>query len=299
MKTLMQRRRLRPAVLLAFAVLVCFCEPAAAQGVRGEASWRLAFELAFGTGSPYESKFPNLYELPYETNRAITKEVLDRVVQVALRESGARRVRLRYLPGGYMEFDVVPSAQLDARASERQVRTALCVVGYLAQQTLVIASGPDEGGERAALLVLQTDGRQLADPAFAQRFWRRLSALEPRLNPGFSGAEERGRPGLYLIDTEGDWPADPAPLDEAVAAASHELKIQTSVTRFRVRYLGLGNDWKQHTRGEEYLRRLTADGRAPLARRLARLYRPRAERWIAAAFRRHAPRVVRSLAGAY
>ena len=290
----MRRLKLRSLFLLTLALFACLHAPARAQTQRRTAqgkalTWKLAFELAFAPEAPYAAKFPSLYEQPYAVNRRITKDVLDRVVRIALQESGARRLDLQYLPGGYLTFDVQPSAQLDARATEQQTRVALDVVGYLAQQTLVIASRRAADGDRAALLITQGSGGDLILPSVAQRFWRRLSEQEPSLNPGFSGTFERGRPGLYLVDTEGDWPSDNAKLDAAIAAVSKEFKFDTAVSHFRVQYLGLGNDWKQHPHGEEYLQRLTEQGRAGLARRLERIHRPRVERWIAQAFRRHAP----------
>ena len=254
--------------------------------------WKGAFELAFGEHTPYSARFPNLYDLPYEKNLTITREVLDYVVAVALKEAGARRLRLAYLPGGFQEFPVVPSAQLETITTDANVEDAMNIIGYLAQQTAVIASTHDERGTVPALHIVQKSGRDLAAPAAVEKFWRRLSALEPKLNPGFSatiGAD--ARPGLYIIDTEGDWPpSDAHAFDAAVASASNEFKIETTVTYLRVNYLLLGNDWKQHRAGEQYLTRLAERGRRRLVRRLRHVYRPRVERRIAQAFKRHAPR---------
>jgi hypothetical protein len=213
--------------------------------------------------------------------------VLDRVVPIALAETGARRLSLAYLPGGFEAFPVVPSAQLDASATEAQTRAALDVIGYLAQQTLVIASRREFFGNRAALQVTQSARGDLASPADAQKFWRRLSGLESKLNPGFSGTHADGRPGLFIIDTDGDWLTfDEEKFDAAVATASKEQGLTTSVEHFRVEYVSAGNDWKQHPKGEQYLKRLRDAGRGALASKLERVYRPRVERWIAEAFAR-------------
>ena len=286
----------RPTSLVRLLILLALlaCAPAATveaqrRPLPAARVWKSAFELAFGEGSPYAAKFPSLYELPYETNLSITKEVLDRVVPIALAETGARRRSLAYLPGGFEAFPVVPSAQLDTRATETQTRAALDVIGYLAQQTLVIASRREPSGKRshAALQVTQTAGAELGTPADAQRFWRRLSGLEPKLNPGFSGTLAGGRPGLFIIDTEGDWlNADEEKFDAAVATASTEQNVKTSVEHFRVEYVSAGNDWKQFPKGEQYLKRLRDAGRRALAAKLERVYRPRVERWIAEAFTR-------------
>lgn len=287
--------KIRPTSLVRLLLLLALlaCAPAATVEAQRRApapatrDWKSAFELAFGEGSPYAAKFPSLYELPYETNLAITKEVLDRVVPIALAETGTRRLTLVYLPGGFETFPVVPSAQLDARATEAQTRAALDVIGYLAQQTLVIASRRAPSGNRAALQVTQTAGGDLASPANAQKFWQRLSALEPKLNPGYSGTLADGRPGLFIIDTDGDWlTSDKEKFDAAAATTSKEQNVTTSVEHFRVEYLSAGNDWKQYPKGEQYLKRLSAGGRRALAAKLKRVYRPRVERWIAQAFAR-------------
>jgi hypothetical protein len=114
-----------------------------------------------------------------------------------------------------------------------------------------------------------------------------LSGLEPKLNPGFSGTLAGGRPGLLIIDTDGDWLAsDEEKFDAAARAASREQNVTTTVEHFRVVYVSAGNDWKRYPKGEQYLKRLRDAGRRALAARLERVYRPRVERWIAAAFAR-------------
>jgi adenosylhomocysteine nucleosidase len=252
--------------------------------------WKLAFELAFGSDTPYSRKFPGFDNLPYEKKLAITREVLDRVVAVMLKEVGARRLKLEYLPGGFETFPAAPSAQLELGADEAHARDAMDVVGFLAQQSAVIASRRKHFGNRNALQVVQTAGDELATPDGVVAFWRRLSALAPKLSPGFSGLRERGRPGIYIIDTDDDWlPWDFTKFDEAVAAASKEAGVATAATHFRVMLIESTNAWKENPQGEQYLARLRRRGRASLAVRLATVYQPRVERWIAEAFRRHAP----------
>jgi hypothetical protein len=275
-----------------------------ARGVERE-EWRLSFELAFGEGSPYSSTFPSLYDerLSYEVRRAITKDVLDRIVRIALRETGARRVELAYRPGGYNDFPVVPSAQLSLRASDRQVaHRALNIIGYLAQQTLVIGSKKTRAaGNRAALEIIERlGGRHLLDRGVIEKFWRRLAALSPKLGPGFSAIEIRGRPGIYIIDSDGDWRAeDFARFDETVRAVSTEFDIRTSAEHFQVEYLEVGHDWKTNKEGASYLDRISSEGRSDLRRRLVQIYQPQVERWIRNAFKKYAPQVLRkSKAGA-
>lgn len=270
------------------------------RGARGnvEREWRLAFELAFGDGSPYSRVFPSLYDerLSYEVRRAITKDVLDRVVRIALRETGARQLELSYRPGGYNDFPVVPSAQLRLRARARQeAHRALNIIGYLAQQTLVIGSRKTAAaGNRAALEIIERrGGHHLADRSVIEKFWRRLAALSPKLGPGFSAIEKGGRPGLYIIDSDGDWRVeDFARFDETVRAVNEEFRIETSANHFEVEYMEVGHDWKTNQDGASYLDRLSRDGRHALRRRLVNLYRPQVERWIRNAFRKYAPQAL-------
>jgi hypothetical protein len=65
---------------------------------------------------------------------------------------------------------------------------------------------------------------------------------------------------------------------------SKELNLSTTIEHFRVEFVSAGNDWKQHPNGEEYLKRLREAGRGALAAKLESVWRPRVERWIAAAF---------------
>jgi hypothetical protein len=261
-----------------------------------EGRWTLAFELAFGDSSPYSSKFPSLYDerLPYGVRRAITKYVLDRIILIALREAGARQIELAYRPGGYNDFPVVPSAQLTVRASDKSVRRALNIIGYLAQQTAVIGSKKSEAGKRFALEVVESGGRKLSERTLLERFWRRLAALSPKLGPGFSSIEREGRPGIYIIDSEGDWkPEELEGFARTARTVSAEFGIQTVASSFAVEYLELGNDWKRQADGAAYLDRLNKDGRDGLRRRLVRLYRPQVELLVLRAFRKYAPGILK------
>jgi hypothetical protein len=84
----------------------------AAGAVEREAEERttrtLAFELAFGDETPYGKRFPRLSKLPYRARLAITREVLNRVIGIALGETDARRAALLYGPGGYLKNPVRP-----------------------------------------------------------------------------------------------------------------------------------------------------------------------------------------------
>ena len=252
--------------------------------------WKIAFELAFGENSPYSKKFPDLYSLPYDVNLAITREVLDQIVKVMLNETKAKRIKLTYRPGGYKDFPVVPSAQLEIRCTDKTAQDAMNILGFLAQQTTIIASKRIEYGNRHALLILQTKGKDLDEPKQVEKFWHRLGELLPKLQPGFSSIKVKGRPGLYIIDSEGDWLAeDLLKFPSIVDSLSREFAIATTTEEFQVNYVELGNDWKLYAQGEQYLHRLYEGGLNELRRRLVDKYLPKVELWIKKAFEKFSP----------
>jgi hypothetical protein len=270
--------------------------PTGTSSPAGAVTWTLAFELAFGDSSPYSSRFPSLHDerLPYEVRRAITKYVLDRIILIALREAGARKIELAYRPGGYKDFPVVPSAQLIVRASDRSAHRALSIIGYLAQQTAVIGSKKSEAGKRFALEIIERDGRALSERTVLERFWRRLAARSPKLGPGFSSIERGGQPGIYIIDSDGDWKAEELEVfARTVRAVSTELGIETVSRSFAVEYLELGNNWKTHTDGAAYLDRLGDGAGKAQRRRLVGQYQPQIERLIMRAFSKYAPGILK------
>ena len=257
--------------------------------------WKLAFELAFGEDTPYSNKFPDLYKLPYDVNLKITREVLDQIVEVMLKETKAKRIKLTYSPGGFQDFPVVPSAQLEIEATDATAEDAMNILGYLAQQTTVIASRKIETGNRPALQIIQTSGRNLANPKFVEDFWHRLGESAPKLQPGFSAIEMGGRPGIYIIDSDGDWLAKDLKtrFNLIIDRVSREFGISTATSIFTVDYVERSNNWKLDANGEQYLRKFDEKGMSALRQRLVNEYQPKVEEWIRKAFEKYAPEALR------
>jgi hypothetical protein len=244
--------------------------------------------LAFGAGSPYSRKYPNLYALPYRTDATITKDVLDRIIPLAVRESGAKQVRVLYGPGGYRDYPVTPSAQLEILATPDQMHMVADIIGYLAQQTEVMASRPAPEGQTAALDVLETQGKRLAEPITAERFWSRLRVRSPQLQGFLPLANSRG---LRVMDADGAWSSrDTLKFGDAVNRAGLESGLDLQAKQLKVRLVRTGNDWKTRPAGQSYLYRLQTGGHADLARRLKGKYQPQVESWIQAAFRKYGAR---------
>ena len=290
-------------MLGALAILLCAAPSAGARGrpvsnreSRHEArllhkakrqTWKFSFELAFGESSPYGKKYPNLYKLPYKVNLAITRDVLGHIVPLALAEAGAKRRRLLYGPSGYQQFPVVPSAQLDAEVSPDQIPTMMDVLGYLAQQTEVIASRPLSCGEKAAIQVTQIHGGSLAGPIKTRQFWQSLRKRAPQLL-GFMPVRVAGNPGLRVIDTAGNWTVhDISAIVAAVRGAARNCHIAVRTQTLMVRLLSGDNDWKSAPDGAQYLRRFDQRRQSAVKQRLMHRYRPQVEGWIQSAFEKY------------
>jgi hypothetical protein len=271
--------------------------PDGTQGSRTRTEIRkISYELAFGEGSPYSKQFPGLLELPYPESLRISKQVLGRITRIALKETRGRRIQSLYGPGGWERNPVHPSAQLDIRASEGDALQVMGIIGYLAQQTSVIASRPSSGGRLAALQIMQHRGRDLAVPDSLQRWWRRLGELEPRLQQGFLPVSVEGCPGIRIIDARRVWrEADYPYFERAVQRVAGEMSILTTVERLRVDLLVAGNDWNAHPDGRQYLEML-GSARPRLRERLVHTYQPRVARWIEAAFQDRSPAIRQSRA---
>jgi hypothetical protein len=253
-------------------------------------TWKLSFELAFGEYSPYSRKYPSLYDLSYDVNRAITRDVLNRIVAIALRETGARQLQILYAPGGYLHFPVVPSAQLDVEATPLAAANMLDIIGYLAQQIEVMACRHFGTGGKPALQIVEQNGNKLAQPQTVGRFWQRLRRRAPHLQ-GFLPVRVNKRPGIRIIDTTSRWTVqDVVSFDDVLEDVAREFRIRADSRLFTVQFISSGNDWKAHGDGTQYLNRLEQRGQSALARRLVTKYRPQAERWIEYSFKKYVPR---------
>lgn len=251
--------------------------------------WKISFELAFGDNSPYSKKYPNLYELPYTTNYSITREVLNRIVATAQQETGVKSVQVIYAPGGYGDY-VNPSAQWDVQATSSDVATLMDTIGYLAQQTEVIASRSQPNGENPALQIVEQSTHKFSSPQFVTKFWNRLRHHSPKF-AGFLPVRINGQPGIRIIDTEKSWTVrDIIRADYVIENVSREIGIKTTTKRFFVQSLSTRNDWKTHSNGSEYLIHLQQRGHGALATKLMKTHRPQVEKWISAAFGKYAPR---------
>jgi hypothetical protein len=252
----------------------------------------LSYELAFGEGSPYAKRFPSLPSLGYRRSREISRRVLDRIVGIATAETGTKQVAVTYGPGGWKDAPVQPSAQLDVLGTEASTLQAMRIIGYLAQQTMVIASRPTPSGKVGALEISH-EGERLARHERVQRYWHDLGTRSPDLFQGFLPLRRGGRSGLRIMDTGGLWSQGEYPaFERAIRETALRHGLQPKVTRLRVEVLDVSNDWKKHPTGAQYLNRIAGATAPRLRKRLVYRYEPEVRGWISSAFAATAPRPV-------
>src|ERR1700745_3916842 len=77
-----------------------------------------------------------------------------RIISISLDELAAAKIRFHIMPGAHQHDPIVPSGQLEIATDEVRARATLDVIGYLAQQGLVIGSSKASAGSRMGLKIL-------------------------------------------------------------------------------------------------------------------------------------------------
>jgi adenosylhomocysteine nucleosidase len=216
--------------------------------------WLLAFELAFSEGSPYAAEFGDLHTLPYEVNEQISAVVLQRIMAISLDEVAAAKIGFHIMPGAHLHDPIVPSGQLEIATNEVRARATLDVIGYLAQQGLVIGSSKGSTGNRMGLEILGRNDDLLKDRSRLSELWNAFLAAEPKLLTGFSGIRESDQAGILIIDTGGAWLARHASdLSVKFPEIGSTLPVSLSGTLSFFSYIEAENDWTSRADGADYL----------------------------------------------
>lgn len=248
----------------------------------------ISHELDFGAGAPLTKEFPALSSLPFDKSLAITKYVLDRVIVMAAKESGAV-VKLRiYGPGGYEGY-VNPSAQTQIHASRRALHIFIDIVGYLSEQTEVYASSPSQSGSMTFIQIRELGSNKLATCRGKIDFFNRLRETEPKLKGFMPFLDAEGNHGIRILRADVKW--SDADIGRFLASAekiAQNMSVKGRVTSGRLSFLRARNDWKKHPNGESYLRRAAKAGRAGIQRRMDSTYRPAVRRRLEEAFQKYA-----------
>jgi adenosylhomocysteine nucleosidase len=216
--------------------------------------WLLAFELAFSEGSPYAAEFGDLHTLPYDVNEQISAAVLQKVTSISLDELAAAKIGFHIMPGAHLHDPIVPSGQLEIATNEVRARATLDVIGYLAQQGLVIGSSKGSAGNRMGLEILGRNGDLLKDRTRLSELWNAFLTAEPKLLTGFSSIRDSDQAGILIIDTGGAWLARyAADLSVKLPEIGSTLPVSLSGTLSFFSYIEAENDWTSRADGADYI----------------------------------------------
>jgi hypothetical protein len=184
--------------------------PEGVADIFGKNTYRVASEVAFGTGTPLGAKYGSrLSALPYDEQAEVTRQVVNEVVPQLAHETGVRITSEIYGPGGWRAW-VNPSAQVDVLGPPERIDDFMALLGHTFQQDMVIASRPrvptkSESGAGAVQVVFDVAA---TDPTTVrqtvERFWQRLRTIAPQWfegnDPGFSPHFVGDRIGMRLFD---------------------------------------------------------------------------------------------------
>jgi hypothetical protein len=256
-------------------------------------------ELAFGEGSPYAKEFGKQWNaLPYEKQQAITQQVMNKIVEIASRESGGKVIQALSGPGGYQEFPISASVQHVIEGSPEAAQRLANIIGYLGQQTEVMVSRPLLSGDKSAFQILEKGAEGFfRSPQQAASFWNdfrnTMRQQAPRVAAklqGFMPVKVNGQTGIRMVTGKGKFnDADMQQLQRVADEVSERASIDTENKGFEG-YVseGTGHDWTKDKTGRQYTSRLGQTGRPGIQGRLASASAEvRAE--IQRAFQNHAP----------
>jgi hypothetical protein len=167
--------------------------------------WLLAFELAFFRRLSVRAGIRRSTHAALHVNEQISAVVLQKIISISLDELDAAKIGFHIMPGAYQHDPIVPSGQLEIATDEARARATLDLIGYLAQQGLVIGSSKGSAGSRMGLEILGRNGDLLKDQVRLSELWNAFLAAEPKLLTGFAGIRESDQAGILIIDTGGAW----------------------------------------------------------------------------------------------
>lgn len=250
----------------------------------------VSHELDFGMCAPLAKEFPPLSSLAFEKSLAITSEVLNLAIDIAVRESGAVVVNQIYGPGGY-ERTINASAQTRVSGSREAMRLFINVLGFLSQQTEIYTFRPCENGNSAFVQIVEMPGEtRLAGHQAKIDLFNRLAATSSDAK-GFSPfIDDKGNHGIRIVLTDRECSQDVIQLmvDNLKKIAEY-MKLDVHVDSGRLEFEAAANDWSKDGQGEGYLQRAAQIGRPGIQRRLVGAHRTAIRQSLEDAFRKYAP----------
>jgi hypothetical protein len=158
----------------------------------------LSYELDFGKGAPWNTTFPEWHTLSQEEKAAVSKPMLDLIMDKALEITGAKE-NWRKLGTGAWQQDLNPSFRSGLIGSHEAALDVANIVGYLGNQTATYLMRFDPAKANVTGLGVAVHGQGLDDPNVLGNIWKQVYSQHPDLAGGFSPTvNEDGVPGIHI-----------------------------------------------------------------------------------------------------
>jgi hypothetical protein len=266
-------------------------------------------ELAWGSNSPYSKFYPDLHELPWEKNVAITTHVLTKLATAIGEQLGVRVLASEPVSGTYKTY-VNPNIEFTLFGTEKARQEWTQAMAHAANQEAVLAyhlRAANKGSVGVYDLTAESPlaAAKLQDRAFLVKYLEALQAKDPRFD-GVEVLAVDGKPTLRIVKVNKEYgvpideagnpvghftPAEIASLDAAADAAAKGMGNGFE-TRSAVRGADIQssfNDWEANPNGEAHTSNFNAEGRTGITDWLEGPLREETGKWIEEGFRKHAP----------
>ncbi len=143
---------------------------------------RISLETVdFGENSPFQAKFPQINDMPFEKKAALSRKMAAFVEPYASEASGVRGKSLApdSPPGFWESYPMRPNAQFEASVPFEKMKDYAAAQGYLHQQDAVFVMKQHEGGQKVGIEFHFEGGRP--SPEKLGEFWTALRKEAPDL----------------------------------------------------------------------------------------------------------------------
>lgn len=201
----------------------------------------------------------------------VSPEQAAEIVNWVAEEVGLRVLGTSAGSGAY-QGETEGSLQVEAIGSPEDIQDFMDMVGYVLQQTSVIATRPMTRGNGTAIDVV---AEGLQDQETADAFFNELRKHTKKVE-GYQQIEVDGKPALRFMKLGGIWsPNVIAGIADAINVTSEVMGLQLEDLQAKnISLEEASNDWTVDQNGEAYLRSLDQRGRVQEAERLVRRYPP-------------------------
>ena len=248
---------------------------------------QLNFELAFGTGAPYNEKFPVFNELSTIGQKFATQEILDKILDYATPFTGATEKMRVHAQGGWDSAGANPNAKLELIATPEVVEDISSLIGLLAEQDAVLSSKflkqeNVPANARVGFFLSSPDGDTLGNNTMMdlvwQSLWNKRILENPKKPEKAEGKDENGpilmgystevidnKTGMAILPSgkKGFFGGktiqkriDEGDIHKAIQEVADELGIDISVEKIYYDANLQFNNWKEDKNGESYKQRI-------------------------------------------